>query len=56
MLGIKEFRLTIKHLQFCWGLYRSAGCGELPLQPLEFWVPKMFGEIHVSMDWFKGKS
>ena len=48
ILGIKECCLTIKHLQFCWALYRSAGCGELPLglsegeiygQPLEFWVP-----------------
>ena len=31
ILGIKECCLTIKHLQFCWALYRSAGCGELPL-------------------------
>ena len=31
VLGIKEFRLTIKHLQFCRGLYRRAGCGEFPV-------------------------
>ena len=31
VLGIKEFRLTIKHLQFCRGQYRRAGCGEFPV-------------------------